>query len=96
MVLDVRDWRNLYDYFVICSGESDRQVRAIYESVLKKCKQERLTVHHREDDKSTRWLLVDVFDVLLHIFVDEAREFYNLEYLWRDAKKINLPKPRKS
>ena len=91
-MLDVSPFFSLYDYFIVCSGETGRQVRAIYEEVEKKCKENHIDIHHCEDDPDSRWILVDIFDMLLHIFVDEAREFYNLEYLWRDAKKVRLSK----
>jgi len=95
VILDVSKFFSLYDYFVICSAETGRQVRAIYEEVEKSCKENHIDIHHCEDDHACRWILVDLFDVLLHIFVDEARDFYNLEYLWRDAKKVCAPKKRK-
>ena len=56
------------------------------------CKKNKIDIQHREHDESLRWILVDFFDVMLHIFLDEAREFYNLEYLWNTAKKIKLGK----
>ncbi|UCG34805.1 MAG: ribosome silencing factor [Candidatus Omnitrophota bacterium] len=92
VVLDVSQFFSLYDYFIVCSAETGRQVRAIYEEIEKKCKESNIDIHHFEDDHACRWILIDLFDILIHIFVDEARDFYNLEYLWRDAKKLQLPK----
>lgn len=90
MVLDVRDHCGLCDYFVICSGETARQVEAIYEGVAKQCKQNRIKINHIERDAASQWLLVDFFDVILHIFVAAARRFYNLEYLWSQAQKERI------
>ena len=91
VVLDVREFFNLYDYFVICSAETSRQVKAIAEEIAKKCRESGVDIHHREKDESFQWMLIDLFDVVVHVFLEEARDFYNLEYLWRDAKKIKVP-----
>ncbi|MFA7676818.1 MAG: ribosome silencing factor [Candidatus Omnitrophota bacterium] len=88
LILDISKISSLCDYFVICSGSSARQVRAIYEEALKECKKGKFGVEHRQSDDDSRWALVDFFDIILHIFDSEARSFYNLEYLWKEAKKI--------
>lgn len=89
-VLDVRRVCNFCNYFVICSADSGRQVRAIYEEVIKTCKKNNIKIQHWEDDELSRWILVDFFDVILHIFISEARKFYDLEHLWNTAKKVKL------
>jgi ribosome-associated protein len=94
IILDVRGLSDLCEYFVICSGETGIQVRAIYEEVIKCSKENNFIIHHSEDDIESRWILVDFFDVILHIFIDEARKYYNLEYLWRNAKQIKIPKKK--
>ncbi|MDD3296690.1 MAG: ribosome silencing factor [Candidatus Omnitrophica bacterium] len=88
LILDVSKISSLCDYFVICSGTSARQVRAIYEEALRECKKDEVGVGHREADDDSHWALVDFFDVILHVFDSEARSFYNLEYLWKEAKKV--------
>ena len=90
VVLDVREFFNLYDYFVICSAETSRQVKAISDEIAKKCRESGIHIHHREKDESFQWTLIDLFDVVVHVFLEEARDFYNLEYLWRDAKKVRI------
>lgn len=90
-ILDISNFSTLCDCFVICSGTSSPQVRAIYDDVIKSSRKSGLRVKHFQGDSSCRWMLIDFSDVILHIFLDEAREFYNLEYLWRNAEKINLP-----
>ena len=92
VILDIRSISNICDYFVICSAETNRQTKAIYNEVLKKCEEDKIKINHAESDQMFHWILVDFFDVILHIFIDEAREFYNLEYLWNRAKKVKIKK----
>ena len=87
-ILDVRNLSGLCDYFIICSTDSARQVKATYQDVIKQCRENKMKAQHFEGDESLRWILVDFFDVILHIFSDEAREYYNLEQLWNKAKKV--------
>jgi ribosome-associated protein len=94
-ILDVKDKSGLCDYFVICSAASSRQVNALALDIIKEFRKSGKEAQHCEKDETFRWVLVDFVDVILHIFLDEARSFYNLEYLWADAKKIPLPKNRK-
>ena len=88
VVLDIRGMSSLCDYFVICSGETGRQVQAIGDNILKHSREAGFTVHHSEADDAYSWVLVDLFDVVVHIFTDEARKHYNLEYLWREARAV--------
>ncbi len=84
--LDVRDKTSLADYFVVCSGTSDRHVQSIADKV-----QETLRVLHqkptRVDGERTGWVLQDYGDVILHVMLEEQRQFYNLESLWNDMQK---------
>lgn len=88
VILDVKKVSGICDYFVICSGDSATQVKAIYEEVRRVCKKNKIKIRSFEADQLSHWILVDFFDVILHIFLDETRKFYNLEYLWSAAKKI--------
>ncbi|MFH1504629.1 MAG: ribosome silencing factor [Candidatus Omnitrophota bacterium] len=90
VVLDVSEISGLCDYFVICSAESAQQVEAISRDAIRRCRKDKLKMRHFEKDKLMRWVLVDFFDVILHVFLEEARSFYNLEYLWSAAKKVPL------
>ncbi|MDD5584330.1 MAG: ribosome silencing factor [Candidatus Omnitrophica bacterium] len=92
VVLDVTDKCGICDYFVICSADTGVQARAICSRILHLCKEHNYVVHHYESDGENRWMLIDLFDVIVHIFTDEARIFYNLEYLWSDAKKVRVQK----
>ncbi len=88
LVLDMRGKSYFCDYFIICSGTSERHTRAIYEEAIKLSKKNRLKIHHCEDDHLSRWLLIDYFDVVLHIFNEEARRFYKIERLWKEAERL--------
>jgi ribosome-associated protein len=89
LLLDVSKQSVVTDYFVICSGTSERQLQAISEGILEQArKQVRAKPRDVEGDGSTGWLLLDFGDVIVHIFAPEKREFYNLEELWRDGKVI--------
>ncbi|MBN2483574.1 MAG: ribosome silencing factor [Candidatus Omnitrophica bacterium] len=92
VILDVRSVSTFCDYFVICSGESPRQVEAILNETLQLSKKCQMPAHHSERDEESTWMLVDFEDVVLHIFLDEFRKFYDLEHLWKEAKKIRIPK----
>ncbi|MCF7908434.1 MAG: ribosome silencing factor [Candidatus Omnitrophica bacterium] len=95
VILDVHNFSGLCDYFIICSGDSTRQVKAIHEETIRSCKEGDMRAQHSEANESSYWVLVDFFDIILHIFTDEAREYYNLERLWDKAKKVTVKIPRK-
>ncbi len=75
------------DYFIICEGDSTVQVRAIADNVVKRLKEDLgLTPSHLEGQSGTKWVLVDYFSTVVHVFYPETRAFYELEELWSDAK----------
>lgn len=76
------------DYFVICSGRSDTQVRAIADNILKKLKNQNHIPLGMEGYNQGLWVLIDFGDVVAHIFYHEVRDYYNLEKLWSDAKHL--------
>ena len=88
VTIDLTNIENsICDYFVICHGESVTQVGAIAESIEKKLKENgRLRVHHIEGLQNSQWVLLDYFDILVHVFQEEYRAFYRLEELWADGK----------
>ncbi|MDO8527509.1 MAG: ribosome silencing factor [Deltaproteobacteria bacterium] len=90
LVLDLTHLTSFTDYFVICSGRSDTQVKAIGDSILKKVKDKKRLPIGVEGHREGEWVLVDFGDVVAHIFHQEVREFYNLEKLWADAPHIKL------
>ena len=85
MVLDVRDLITITDYFVICSGGTDRQVRSIGDEVMRQVKERGIKVVRREGEAGAKWLLLDFVDFVVHVFTRAEREYYRLEHLWRDA-----------
>lgn len=88
-VLDLHGTSSVTDYFVICSGNTDRQVKAIHDAVHERLKHElRLLPRRVEGLPEARWVLMDYFDVIVHVFVPEVREFYALERLWADATDV--------
>ena len=80
---------SICDAFIICHGESTTQVGAITESIGKKLKTDAgIRAHHVEGLQNSQWVLMDFFDVLVHIFLEEYRSFYKLEELWADGKVV--------
>ena len=74
------------DYFIICEGESTTQIKAISDNIYKRVSQElKVTPNHREGLRESKWILVDYFDTIVHIFYPETRKYYDLEDLWSDA-----------
>lgn len=74
------------DYFVICSADASTQVKAIADEIDKRLRKEGIKCFHKEGYNALNWVLIDYFDVVVHVFKKDAREFYNLEKLWGDAK----------
>jgi len=88
--MDLCGVTSITDYFVICSADSDIQVKAISEHIRDELGKEKIKPWHIEGYKSLRWVLLDFVDVVIHIFQPETREFFGLERLWGDAKIIEI------
>jgi ribosome-associated protein len=84
-ILDLQGLSSIADYFVICSADSDMQVKAIADEVDDKLRDIGIKCHFKEGYTTLNWVLLDYFDVIVHVFKKDAREFYNLEKLWGDA-----------
>ena len=84
-VLDVRGIVSYTDFFVICSGRSERQTKAIHDAVHESLKGEGVLPRRVEGARESRWVLMDYLDAVVHIFTPEARDFYRLEQLWGEA-----------
>ena len=80
----------LADYFVICQGNSEKQVGAIVDEVANAARENGVDVGRIEGKDSGRWVLVDLGDIVVHVFHAAERDFYNLEKLWSDAPLVNL------
>ena len=91
IVLDLRGLCQFTDYFVICHGSSSRQALAIADAIEERLFEEgRRKPKHVEGRRVADWILMDFIDVVVHVFVDEKREFYGLERLWGDAPHVEL------
>lgn len=84
-VLDLEGLTAMSDFFIICSADADVHVKSIADEVDKKLRKDGIKCYHKEGYNSLSWVLLDYFDVVVHIFKKESREFYNLEKLWGDA-----------
>ena len=85
-VIDLRGIVSYTDFFVICSGGTERQTKAIHDAVYETLKhQDDLLPRRTEGEREARWILLDYLDCVLHIFTPEARDYYRLEQLWGEA-----------
>ena len=89
-VIKISDVSVLADYMVIATGTSSTQVKALAEAVEEKLDEKGISVSHIEGYRSNSWILLDYVDVIVHVFSNEAREYYDLERLWEDGKEIDL------
>jgi len=94
--IDLSEVENsICDCFIICHGESVTQVGAITDSIEKKMKEEAsIRAHHVEGLRNSQWVLLDFFDILVHVFQKEYRSFYRLEELWADGKVTRVVETR--
>lgn len=93
VMLDLRDLTSATDYFVLATGESDVQVRAIADRIAERLAETGAKPWHVEGLQHARWVLLDYVDFVVHVFHREARAFYELERLWADAATITFPDP---
>jgi ribosome-associated protein len=88
VVLDIREVSSFADYFVICSGESDRQLNAIWQEIQEKLKQDGVIPNRIEGTADSGWIIIDLGDVVVHIFSKDLRNYYRLEELWHKATPV--------
>jgi ribosome-associated protein len=88
IVLDVRKASNFCEYFVISTGNSDRQLHAIARGIEEGLHEEGIEIRYRKGVKDIRWVLLDLGPVVAHVFSREARTFYGLEYLWQESRNV--------
>ncbi len=96
VAMDVREMSSVADAFILCSGGSNRQVSAIAEHVHKTLKRQGTRPLHVEGMKEGQWVLMDYGDVIIHIFYEPVRNFYDLEGLWADAPRLALEERRQT
>ena len=91
VVLDLREIASFTDYFVIVSGANERQVQAISDEIYESLKKSGHAAARVEGYKTAEWILLDYGDFVVHVFEQKARQFYDLERLWRESKRIDVP-----
>lgn len=91
VVLDLRDIASFTDFFLIASGANERQVQAISDEIYETLKKSGTAAARVEGYKTAEWILLDYGDFVVHVFEQKARTFYDLERLWREAKRVTLP-----
>ena len=89
-VLKTEELTTLADYFVLCTAGSSTQVKAMSDACEEAMEKNGEQAHHIEGHRGGTWLLMDFSSVVVHVFTDEARKFYDLERLWADAQEIDL------
>ena len=89
-VIEVTEQTTLADYFVICTGSSNTQINALCDAVEKDLEAQGEKALHREGHRGGTWVLLDYGCVVVHVFNNEAREFYALERLWQDGKELEV------
>ena len=90
-VLDVAELTQFTDYFVILTGQIDQHLKAIADHIVDTLKSRSIRPHHLEGEDHLNWILIDYVNVIVHIFLPEARQFYDLEALWGEAEELPLP-----
>jgi ribosome-associated protein len=96
LVMDVSEQSSLADYFVICTGRSDTQVQAIAQSIEENLGRMGMRPRSMEGYPRAHWVLIDYGDVIVHVFLESVRRFYDLERLWSRAPRVALPEPYRS
>ena len=92
-VLDLREVTSFTDHFIICTGANPRQIQAISDEIVLRMKQEGEYALSTEGYDSAEWILLDYGDCIVHVFSEKAREYYDLERLWRHARTVEVPEP---
>ncbi len=90
VVLNLQGLNSIADYFVICHGNNERQVQAIARSIMDEVEKAGFTVRRVEGFEQARWILIDLGDIICHVFHKDERSYYNLERLWGDAEEVSI------
>ena len=92
VVLDISNIASFANYFLLCSGDSSRQIQAIVNEVERKLRDYGIRPSHIEGYRNGEWVLMDYLDLVVHVFSKNARAYYDLERLWRDGKHLDVRK----
>lgn len=90
-MLDLREMTTFTDYFVICTGSNQRQIQAISDEIALQSKKVGHLARSVEGYEHAEWILADYGDCIVHVFSEKARQYYDLERLWRQAKDVEVP-----
>lgn len=90
VILDLRDASTITDFFVLATGTSRPHLRAIVDAIEERLKESGHRLLHREGSESSGWILLDYGDVIVHVFGEKEREYYDIERLWRNGKVVVL------
>lgn len=90
VVLDVTKLTQFTDYFVLMTGQIDQHLKAIADHIVNTLKAQGIRPHHVEGENHLRWILIDYVDAVVHLFLPEVRQFYDLEALWGEAESMPL------
>ena len=90
VIIDIQEKASFADYFVICSGTSERQIRTLVDEVEEALAKEGLLVKSVEGKQSSGWILMDFGDIIVNLFTKEMREKYNIEKIWGDCEFIKV------
>jgi len=93
VIMDLRKVADMTDFFVICTADSDIQVKAITDAIVDGLREEGEKPYHLEGTQELSWVLIDYVDVVVHVFLKETRSFYNIEKLWGDAEFQHVKDP---
>ena len=88
--MNVRGLSPVCDYFVLASGTSARQMRSVGDQIIELADNQKMKAIHRDGYEGESWILIDFVDVIVHLFSDEARRYYDLDNLWGDAERIEV------
>ncbi|MBR2176205.1 MAG: ribosome silencing factor [Clostridia bacterium] len=89
-IIKIRDISSIADYFVIATGTSNTHVKALADEVEYKLDEAGISVSAVEGQRNDTWILLDYIDVVVHVFSEDAREYYNLERLWEDGEQVDI------
>ena len=90
LILDISKVSSFADLFVLVTGDSERQVKALSDAVQEEAEKLGIRPHHVEGEAESHWILLDFVDVVVHIFLREQRVYYNIDRLWADAPRVNV------
>lgn len=90
-ILDLTEMNAFSDFFVICSGTNEKQVQAIASHIEKMMREQGMKASSLEGVQEGRWVLMDYGDIVVHIFLDAIRDYYGIDHLWEDARRVIVP-----